>query len=588
MTKPTSTNEFKDTNNAVDTTSVIDPNTNARTHTVDVVIIGAGISGSILGCILARHGQKVAICEAGVHPKFSIGESMILETSEIFRSLAKVYDVPELEYYSSENFFPKISTSHGVKRHFSYIHHTRNQTQNPDHVIQAVIPQAPYGHEIHIHRQDSDYFLASTAVKYGAKLFQNTKVETIDINDSGVIVKTANDVLNAKYIVDAGGFRSILADQNKLRTKDLKTHARGIFTHMINVPSVHETSNPQSKYGIPYALEEGTLHHIFDGGWMWIIPFDNHAESTNPLCSVGLMLDPRKYPEDTSLSPEEEFWDFTKKFPSMYAQLQNAKSVRPWVRGGRIQYSSKEAHGSRYSLLGHAAGFIDPLFSKGLYTSMASIMGLAKALINAKKTGNYTQEQFKDCADTTLRYVQNNDRLISNAYKSFQDPRLWHQYSVLWILGAYLELVKLTTYRYQLERKTNSFEESLNFPFPELSLVGGGYEPYFDLADKMDQSLNSLGAGAEADIKRVTLEMQNHLNEADWIPYSFREIANGKKHLPNRKFTHRLLLNKGGIMGEPEFRKHFYEDLTLFDLARKMFSEKLKYSRNAIRKHGSN
>ena len=584
MTEAPNAESFQKSGYTVKPIDAVEQSTAPKAHIVDVVIIGGGISGSILACILARHGQKVALCEAGVHPKFSIGESMILETSEIFRSLAKVYDVPELEYYSSENFFPKIGTSHGVKRHFSYVHHKEGEQQNPDHVIQAVIPQAPYGHEIHIHRQDSDYFFASTAVKYGAKLFQNTRVEDINIRQDGVTVTTHNEVIKGSYVVDAGGFRSILAEHNNLRTTDLKTHARGIFTHMIDVPSVHTTSNTQKDYDIPYPLEEGTLHHVFDGGWMWVIPFDNHKQSTNPLCSVGLMLDPRKYPEDTSLSAEEEFWEFIKRFPSIHEQLKLAKSVRPWVRGGRIQYSSEKACGERYSLLGHAAGFIDPLFSKGLYTSMASIMGLAKALIKAKKTGDYSEVAFSETAESTLNYVQNNDRLISNAYKSFADPRLWHQYSVLWILGAYLELVKLTTYRYQLERKANTFEERLNFPFPKLSLVGGGYPAYFDLADKIDNSLNSLKNKGEAEINRVAREMRQHLNEADWIPYSFREIANGKKHLPNRKFTHRLLLNKGGIMGMPEFRNHFYEDLTLFDLAAKMLSEKMKYSRKSIRK----
>ncbi|WP_366914206.1 NAD(P)-binding protein [Mastigocoleus sp. MO_188.B34] len=47
----------------------------------DVVIISSGIAGSTLGAILARHGLKVIIFEAKSHPRFAIGESMILETS---------------------------------------------------------------------------------------------------------------------------------------------------------------------------------------------------------------------------------------------------------------------------------------------------------------------------------------------------------------------------------------------------------------------------------------------------------------------------------------------------------------------------
>ena len=70
----------------------------------DVAIIGSGIGGSTLALVLARQGLKVIVFEAGSHPRFTIGESMILETSEAMRALAEFYDVPELAYFSSENY----------------------------------------------------------------------------------------------------------------------------------------------------------------------------------------------------------------------------------------------------------------------------------------------------------------------------------------------------------------------------------------------------------------------------------------------------------------------------------------------------
>ena len=91
----------------------------------DVAIIGSGIAGSTLAAILARQGFQVIVLDAGSHPKFAIGESMILETSEVMRSLAELYDVSELAYFSSENYCDHIGTSHGIKRHFSYLHHTQ-------------------------------------------------------------------------------------------------------------------------------------------------------------------------------------------------------------------------------------------------------------------------------------------------------------------------------------------------------------------------------------------------------------------------------------------------------------------------------
>ena len=171
----------------------------------DVAIIGTGIGGSTLAAVLARQGLNVVVFEAGSHPRFAVGESMILETSEVMRALAEYFDVPEIAYYSSENFYDYIGTQHGVKRHFSFLHHFPGQAQDPAHSLQAVIPKLPYGHEIHIYRQDSDALLTAVAVSYGATVLQNTPVKDTRLLPDGVELITAQDeVYRAAYLVDGG------------------------------------------------------------------------------------------------------------------------------------------------------------------------------------------------------------------------------------------------------------------------------------------------------------------------------------------------------------------------------------------------
>ena len=333
----------------------------------DIAIIGSGIAGSTLGAILARQGMRVVIFEAGQHPRFSIGESMILETSEMMRALADFYNVPEIAYFSSENYFAHAGSSHGVKRHFGFLHHTIGESaHNPTRTLQAVIPKEPHGHEIHIYRQDSDYFMLACAIKYGATVLQNTRVRNIELLDDKVEVGTEKgDVISAEYLVDSAGFRSPLADKLDLRSHELQTNSRAIFTHMVGVQH-HACDLESAEYDLPFAMHEGTLHHVFEGGWLWIIPFDNHKKSTNPLCSVGLLLDPTIYPPNSELSAEEEFFDFIQRFPTIARQFAQAKAVRGWVRAPRIQYKSTQIVGNRWALLGHAAGFIDPALLKGI------------------------------------------------------------------------------------------------------------------------------------------------------------------------------------------------------------------------------
>ena len=497
----------------------------------ELAIVGGGIAGCMLAAAMARNGVKVVILESSTYPKFAIGESMILETSELMRSLALVFDVPELE-------------------HFSYVPHQPGEPSSAADIVQAVIPERPYGHELHLHRQDSDYYFAAVAVRYGAELRQNTSVTDIQVSAAGVGLTTASgEVVHADYVVDASGFRSILAQQHKLRDTDLKTHTRGLFTHMTGVRSFHDAKASPGELCIPYSLAEGTLHHVFEGGWLWVIPFNNHKASSNELCSVGLLLDPRIHGPVPDCSPQEEFDRFIARFPDVAAHLQGGRAVRDWVRAERLQYTSSEVVGDRFCLLGHAAGFIDPLFSKGLHTSLAAVLNFGRNFLLQRKSQDYSREKFLCVEQQTLNYVAANDVLVANAIKSFARAELWRVYSVIWILGAYLELVRLTSYRQSLLKHCSSTKERLEFSPPELQLVGGGFEAFETLSAEVDGIVEALDVSQEAEVTAAVAKIKTRILQEKWIPYSHRAIAQGATHLPKRKFSWRLFMSEGGVDG---------------------------------------
>ena len=540
----------------------------------DVAIIGSGIGGSTLGAILARHGVRTVIFEAKSHPRFAIGESMILETSETMRATAEIFDVPELAYFSSEHYFARIGTSHGVKRHFSYLHHTPGQPQDITRSLQAVIPRQPHGHELHIFRQDSDALLTTVAIAYGATVLQETPVRAIDIGADGVTITTARDaIFKAKYVVDAGGYKSLLAEKFGLRDHDLLTHSRALFTHMVGVPDFHDVGADRKAYGLPYSVAEGTLHHIFPGGWLWVIPFNNHDKATNPLCSVGLLLDPRLHPVRNDLTPEEEFRAFIAQYPAIAAQLWHARPVRPWTRTGRIQYSSTQVVGDRWALLGHAAGFIDPLFSKGLYVTSMTVARLANLLLDAQSTGDYSAAAFQPLEEMTRNYIRANDRLIASAYKSFRNYPLWSAYSVLWLLGAYTELVKLSSVRV-LATDRHDYARRAQC----LKLVGGGFPEFDRVAARIDAIMDAVDPDDDADVAQATAAMRAILLDVEWLPPPFADVLHGKNHLPVNKLRPGLLKPDDGFMGHGDYRAHFFDNRSTFELLRKFVADKVRYS----------
>jgi tetracycline 7-halogenase / FADH2 O2-dependent halogenase len=547
----------------------------------DVAIIGSGIGGSTLASVLARQGLSVIVFEGGTHPRFTIGESMILETSEAMRTLAEFYDVPEIAYYSSENFYPFIGTQHGVKRHFSFVHHTPGKHVDIHKTLQAVIPKRPYGHEIHITRQDSDYYLTSVAISYGATVLQNTLIKDIDIQADRVeIITHKGTTFHSDYIVDASGMKSILAEKFNWRHRDLKSHSRTLFTHMIDVPGFNDVTLPHNEYKHPYPFSQGTLHHIFKGGWLWVIPFNNHPASTNPLCSVGLQLDPRMYPQRNDVTPEQEFLEFIHCFPDIEAQLKQARPVRDWARLDRLQYSTRHVVGERFALLAHAAGFIDPLYSKGLYITHAQIFLMADLILKAKQTRDYSAQAFAPLETMTLNYIAMHDRLVASSYKAWGHFKLWNAYEVLWLLGAYLEYVRLIMNRFRAQGDRAKYLELMK---PH-RLAGGGFDLFFDIQEKIDALMDQVNPEDDADVERTVSDIKTQFARFPWLASTFKDLLNGKNHLPDAKLRLNLFHPGKGFMGNGAYRKHFFGDMTYSSLIAKVLNDQQRYSVSALKR----
>lgn len=403
----------------------------------DIIVLGSGISGTIIGSIVARQGYRVLIFDGGVHPRFAIGESTIPQTSQLFHILSRKYDVPELDIIglrSPQGLRDSVATTCGVKRVVGFAFHEQGQEHNPDH-------QHQFGNtwrtENHLHRQDVDAWLLTVAMKYGCHIRQGTNISDIQTSDHGISVTTnTNETFSARYVVDGTGFRSVLADKFDLREQptSLTHRSRSLFTHVIDVKNLEEVSD--SHMSRPFC--QGTLHHVFKRGWFWVIPFNNWEGSTNPLVSVGLTVDDQYYPEDPELGPEQEFDKFLGLFPTVARQFEDAKVVRPWIRTKRIQYSSKRAIGNRFALLAAASGFVDPLYSRGLISTAESIESICAALLPALKENDFAIDRFENVDTLEKRSLSFTDRIVHGSYISWDDFDLWNLWVRVWAIGVHI------------------------------------------------------------------------------------------------------------------------------------------------------
>lgn len=406
----------------------------------DTIILGSGIGGAALATILARHGHKVLLLEKGRHPRFAIGEAAFFRTCLWIWLTAQRYDVPELLHLvSPEAIAEHITPSAGLKQTFGQAYHRAGESYRIEETHNIVTPLAFFFRDTHFFRQDIDHYLVKTAIKYGATYRDHTHVTGIELDEAGVTVRTeAGDMFRGRYFIDGAGFRSPLAEQLGLRDKTprTRTNSRGIFSHFTNVPPFDDIL--EGKIPGSYSLFEGTLHHAFDGGWFWVIPFDNNQWSDNPLCSVGVMLDRDKFPRPEGVSPEEEFWQIVNRYPGIAQHLQNAKAVRPFVGTDRIQYTASQATGPRYSLLAHSYSFVDPLYSRGMMWTFENVYALAHRLMAALDSDDFAVERFEYLNGLAEAQLQQADQLVHNGYRAMAHFDTWNAWLRVFVAGELL------------------------------------------------------------------------------------------------------------------------------------------------------
>ena len=508
----------------------------------DVAIIGSGISGSMLAAILAKNGVNVVVLDAGTHPRFAVGESMVPESAVLLELMAERFGIPELAYPGNIAEINRHigSSAAGVKLAFSFAWNGFRK----EHDIADVVSTPVLAPEAHLFRQDIDAYYVALAARLGAVIRQQARIQSIDVAGEGVTLTLADGQrLHTRFVVDAAGFRAPLADALQLRegARPMQANTRSLFTHMVNVDLYEDVIAPVETHGSPTALSQTTLHHMFDCGWLWIIPFNNQPFSTNPLCSVGLQFDIDRH-GPASRDPEREFQQFLADHPSVAKHFKNAARVREWTVAPRLNYTSRETVGDRYCLLGHAVGFVDPLFSRGLVNTFESIARLAPTLLKSLQADRWQREDLLPLERYSLEVVRINDRLVANSYTAFRTFPLWNAWFRLWLSGSYIGVLRLRRILadYLADRDNEALDAAFdNATYPgHLSIESHRYERMFDAACS---AMERFKRGETGEAQTIATLHRLYVENREHLPLDFSDFANRYVSRPTVEFAKSLL-----------------------------------------------
>ena len=197
----------------------------------------------------------------------------------------------------------------------------------------------------------------------------------------------------------------------------VRTNSRVIYSHF---EEVIPWGDLHGKPNHPYPCHDAALHHIFDGGWMYVLHFDSG------ITSAGFVLDCEKRPSDT--------WDsLMTEFPEIKGQFKNALPTMPFVKTGRMQRCAAQMVGENWAMLPYAAAFLDPLHSAG---NAHTLCGIERLMPILGKPIEQRSKLLRGYQATTLHEVDLLDKIIHGCYQCFDDFELLSNYAMLYFAGA--------------------------------------------------------------------------------------------------------------------------------------------------------
>jgi flavin-dependent dehydrogenase len=302
----------------------------------DVVIVGGGPAGSTAGTLLAKHGWNVAIFEKEKFPRFKIGESLLpgsLRTFERMGVKEKIDQADVIVKYGG-----KIISACGTR-------------SNRFLFCDAFRCKYPTAYQVE--RSMFDQLLLDHAAETGCSVSQGANVTNAVFDQEGVIVRAGDRVIRARYLIDCSGRNSLVGSRFKLRQNYPQLRKFSLFAHFEGV---------EREPGI-----DGTLTQMIRGKdrWIWMIPIT--AKKT----SIGVVLDAQTF-RQMRLAPEAAFNRILEENPKVIEQMPRARRLTEVYATGDFSFRNKRFTGERWVLAGDAAGFIDPVWSSGVFIAILS------------------------------------------------------------------------------------------------------------------------------------------------------------------------------------------------------------------------
>ncbi len=360
----------------------------------DCVVLGAGPAGTTTAALVAQAGFRTLVVERDRFPRFHVGESLMPETYWVFQRLGVLDRL-------KRSSFPK-------KYSVQFVNHAGKESA-PFYFFEADPRECSVTWQVL--RSDFDQLMLENALDKGAECWQETRaldVLTEGERVVGVRVQRRGQPpqeVPARVVVDATGQQSFLAHRFGLREELPGLRKASVWTYF------------RGAYRDP-GIDQGAtviLHTQDRQAWFWYIPLPDDITSVGVVGDTDYLLSGGK-------SPQQVFAEQVSRCPAVARRIEGAEQVEPGPGEPRYRvirdfsYLTRRPAGPGWVLVGDAFGFLDPIYSSGVFLALVSGQWAAEAIIHGLESGNLSAEQLGRWAEPLRRGMKWIHKLIRAFY----------------------------------------------------------------------------------------------------------------------------------------------------------------------------
>ncbi len=368
----------------------------------DVVVVGGGPGGAAAATLLSRAGWKTVLLERQAETGFRIGESLMPATYDTFERMG---------------LLPKLRESRFPRKHSVQFFTKTGKASAPF-----------YFHEIDPHersvtwqvlRSEFDAMLLSHAREMGVDVRLNAPVKDVLFVDGRAVGVRVDDgtpsgaTVRAKVVVDATGRRALLARKLGLLSDDPELRKATLFTHF---EGAHRDTG----------IDEGAtlvLHTRSENAWFWYIPLPDNRVSVGVVGAIEHLVTGR------GSDPQRIFDEEVADCAPVAERIRRAKAVLPIQTMRDFSYRASRLAGDGWVLVGDAFGFLDPIYSSGVFLALKSGELAADAIDAALRDGDVSGERLGAFGPAFARGMEEMRKLVYAFYaKDFSFAKFLMRY----------------------------------------------------------------------------------------------------------------------------------------------------------------